>query len=300
MKEVRFGCNQCGKCCNSAPELEGLEAMQFIKEFDHMFMLSVEESHSNLGKMGVPGSILDSPLDAKKAKKIFAKHRGIVFGGDVLKHKLCGKWRVRLSAHHITMGENGKKAVTPKQCPMLGENGCTINGDKPQVCHLVPATVNMMGEIEYYNLKNFINEYSCDTGKGQELIFKGTDITGSFKTSRAKILAMRKKTYEISNTLFLDMVFHLIDGGKIHSAKDISTVIHKVFKNKVPVKYENVLSAFFYHELISMHDYKNYIDVMKSRDLSRFELIKEVEPEIINGGLYRDMLSNWKEFESRA
>jgi len=136
--ELRFGCTACGKCCNTPPQMDIVEALDMSRHF----IIAAE-----LRGTDIPN--LDRPEGADLLSKIYPEI-------DIEQHPeraalLRDRMQVRADKMGLEVTDPGTDSVRShiqvgfidierkKTCPQLGDDGlCRVHNERPSKCRLVP------------------------------------------------------------------------------------------------------------------------------------------------------------------
>lgn len=296
-KPLEFGCNACGKCCNSPPTMEVLEALRLGSTFSPLFFIAFEKV-----------------VTSTQAKRYMALPESYIGKGalqETIKHKLWqgrkaayrtvldtnhGKWFVNLIALDLHLLNNNTFERCPAQDPETAR--CSVYQDRPEVCRLLPGTSNYAGHVERIQLVNFKKEFGC-TNDAQELIFDGEDLVGSPKIARDRIGNMRDATKGIASVLGMRALEEIIDTYNIFSEDELAQVLHNN-NNYLYVSHANVLSGMIAHNLITPDIALHFVadveakaqssDLMGTQDvLAEMTFCRENWAEVSSGQLFNEI-----------
>lgn len=155
-QEIRFGCTQCGKCCEKPPRVNFFEMLEladkFIFQTAHHTMISYAEK----------------PLD-----KALLDHYQII-GHTIMMPELEASLFYFIDFIPVPL-------VSYKSCPQLKDNLCQIYGQRPGSCKLNPISA-FYDSQEQWKTVNFFKEradkynWQCSFDEKDPIIFKNGDI----------------------------------------------------------------------------------------------------------------------------
>lgn len=155
-QEIRFGCTQCGKCCEKPPRVSFYEMLEladkFIFQTAHHTMISYAQN----------------PLDKELS------HHYQLIGHTIMMPELEASLFYFIDFMPIPL-------LSYKTCPQLKDNLCQIYGERPGSCKLSPFSAFYDSQDQWKTV-NFFKEniksknWVCSFDEKEPVIFKNGDI----------------------------------------------------------------------------------------------------------------------------
>lgn len=221
MENYYFNCHQCGKCCNSGPEIEFSEILKQSLNFPLAVKLRVSKGYEKYQKE----LVLANPEQ-------FLENEGYLISFQVF----------------------GYNYTTIEKCPQLNENGsCNIYIDRPNICKLVPGNtfdkkvVKIINEDNY----NFFQAQGC-IKNAKEINFEPIYENGELKEKYAKFFDFSKKdklAYSKERIGFIQILKHYIPN-----------LYEKYSSVYLTINLAMLLSILYHENRISHEDYRTILN----------------------------------------